>query len=69
MSVIDVLRAAGNAPHVSRARHRWNRLDDEQKAAVERNFVRHVKACRSVGIDPEIAWIAESIDDVLLGRE
>ena len=67
MTIIDVLNT-GTSPYFSRARHRWSRLSDAQRAEVERKFVRHLKACKKSEIDPDPSWIAEAVDDAFSDR-
>ncbi len=67
MTIIEVLNAY-TTPYFSRARHRWNRLSDAQRADIEKNFVRHIKACKKSEIDPDPAWIAEAVDDAVFDR-
>ena len=55
-------------PYHSAARRRLARMDDGQRAEVEAAFVRHQRACKSLGIDTEPAFVAEAIEDVYKGR-
>lgn len=57
-----------NDPYHSAARSRLRRMDDGQRAEVEAAFVRHQRACRSLGIDPDPAFVPEAVEDVYKGR-
>lgn len=63
MHITDLL--AGSAPYLTHARKRYRLLTDEQRATIAIGFERHKRACRSLEIQPDPAWVAEAIDDVL----
>lgn len=65
MSVIDILNGHRRNPYFVRARHRYARLSDEQRAEIDAGFVRHLKACRKIEVEPDPSWIAEAVEDVM----
>ena len=63
--VIDILDGYGRNPYFVRARRRYARLSDDQRAEIDAGFVRHLRACKKHEIDPDPAWIAEAVEDAL----
>lgn len=46
-----------------RALRRWQRMDDRERAEIERRFRRHVSACQKLEIDPDPNWLIEAVLD------
>jgi len=51
-----------------RAVNRWRGMSAEQRERIEAGFLRHLRACRSIGIEPEPGWVAEAIDEEWLDQ-
>lgn len=54
-------------PHYTKARKTYKELTDEQKANLHRKYARHLKACRTSGIAPDILWLPEAVEDAARG--
>lgn len=50
------------------SKRRFERLPDEQKLAVGDAYLRHAKACRAHGMEPDPLVLIEMISEVAAGR-
>ena len=67
MKAIDTIQR--NDPRHSAARHRLRAMDDDQRAEVEAAYIRHLRACKKIDIDPDPSFVVEAIEDVYKGRD
>jgi hypothetical protein len=56
-------------PYQVRARRAYERLSDAQRGRIDRRFARHVRACESLGVDPDPQWVCEAVQDMSNGLE
>lgn len=62
LRAIDTLKP--NTPFGRRSRIRYYRLSDEQRRDLERDFQRHLEACRKCEIDPDPLWLSDALEDL-----
>jgi hypothetical protein len=62
-AVLDAMDDRSN-PYQVRARRAYQKLSDDQRASIDRGFSRHLRACNSLGIDPDPQWVCEAVLDM-----
>lgn len=62
LRAIDTLKA--NTPFGRRSYLRYHRLSDDQRRRLERDFKRHLDACRKCEIDPDPLWLSDALENL-----